>query len=422
MRKIAGGILAATLVLSVIPASQAASPVTGAKCSKLGQTQIFKNKKFSCIKSGKKLIWSSGNSVTKTPEPTSAPSVVPTPSITPKPETSLKPAPAVSVSPSPTLSQKEVDLNSFQAISRDSYEKIRRDWPTSPKNLVIKYHYTNNFPKEVLESWKLQVEASVNFYDQLVDSEQVFNVYFITEKDQAWVEELGFWNPENFTHFQYWKSGLDTNNCEGAAAWFLRAKGASEPQLHGGISIASIATLQNMTLWCQHVISHEMFHAVQDYWLTKKQGNVGFASRDVYDKVEMPIFREGSADTIATAVGEGTYEKYFASFKQRFGEMIRGSNSGLKSLNTEAEVVDYLIKSEIRSKFSDAHDASYFLGMMLFEYAISKYGFEKYVSLLQAQNKDTEFRVVFKNVYGFEIDDMYRQSASHILEAIRILK
>ncbi len=420
MRKLIAGVLTTAFVFTFTPPIQAVSPVTGAKCAKIGATQIFKNKKFTCVKLGKKIVWNTGVPVLKTPTPASSPSPLPIPTESSKPDTSSKPSPTPSAAPS--LSQKELDLISFQAVSRDSFDKIRKVWPNSRKYLEIKYHYTDNFPKDILESWKLQVENTVNFYDQLVDSRQIFNVYFITEKDQLWVEGLGFWNPENFTHFQYWNSGLYTNDCEGAAAWFLQAKGASAPELHGGISIASVANLKNMTLWCQHVISHEMFHAVQDYWLTKKQGNLGFSSQDIYDRVEMPIFREGSADTIATAVGEETYEKYFASFKQRFGGMIRGSNLGLKMLSTEAEVVDYLVQSEYRSKFRDAHEASYFLGMILFEYAISTYGFEKYVSLLQSQNKDTEFRLVFKNVYGFEIDEMYRQSASHILKAIRILK
>jgi len=53
-------LLVSTLSLSLLsmPTGHAATPVTGKPCSALGQTQIYKGSKFTCIKSGKKLVWS----------------------------------------------------------------------------------------------------------------------------------------------------------------------------------------------------------------------------------------------------------------------------------------------------------------------------------------------------------------------------
>jgi hypothetical protein len=59
--------------------------------------------------------------------------------------------------------------------------------------------------------------------------------------------------------------------------------------------------------------------------------------------------------------------------------------------------------------------------MMVFEYAIAKYGLDKYSNLLMAQNRNTQFREAFKKAYGFEIDQLYLEAAPHVLDAIKIL-
>ena len=71
----------------VAPASTAAAPVTGKACSKLGQVQLYKSKNYTCIKSGKKLVWSKPVAVVpkakETPTPTPSATPTPTPSPTP---------------------------------------------------------------------------------------------------------------------------------------------------------------------------------------------------------------------------------------------------------------------------------------------------------------------------------------------------
>ena len=53
-------ILAAFLLVGVIPQVSAATAKAGASCSKLKATSVVKGKKFTCIKSGKKLVWDKG--------------------------------------------------------------------------------------------------------------------------------------------------------------------------------------------------------------------------------------------------------------------------------------------------------------------------------------------------------------------------
>ena len=78
------------LALSSFPAFSANPPKPGSVCSKQGITKTYKGKKYTCIKSGKKLLWNKGLAVKTaypqvTPAPTPTPSPIPTPTPTPTP-------------------------------------------------------------------------------------------------------------------------------------------------------------------------------------------------------------------------------------------------------------------------------------------------------------------------------------------------
>jgi hypothetical protein len=92
--------IAIALLLSLATPVQAATPKAGAKCTKAGATATAAGKKFTCVKSGTRLVWNKGvaakaatkpnlNPVFKpvepTPTPTPTPVATPTPTPTPEP-------------------------------------------------------------------------------------------------------------------------------------------------------------------------------------------------------------------------------------------------------------------------------------------------------------------------------------------------
>ena len=62
MRKILISLVIASLTVISVPSSFA-SAKAGAKCTKVGATEVVKSLKFTCIKSGSKLTWNKGTKV-----------------------------------------------------------------------------------------------------------------------------------------------------------------------------------------------------------------------------------------------------------------------------------------------------------------------------------------------------------------------
>jgi hypothetical protein len=66
MRKVIASVLIALFSTLLPSISFASAPVAGEKCKKVGTTQTYINKKFTCIKSGKNLIWNKGTVIATT--------------------------------------------------------------------------------------------------------------------------------------------------------------------------------------------------------------------------------------------------------------------------------------------------------------------------------------------------------------------
>ena len=65
--------IAIAVLLTLATPVQAATPKAGAKCTKAGTTATASGKKFTCIKSGTKLVWNKGVAIKAAPKPIDAP-------------------------------------------------------------------------------------------------------------------------------------------------------------------------------------------------------------------------------------------------------------------------------------------------------------------------------------------------------------
>ncbi len=89
-------LLSAFFILTM--STSAAAVKAGSKCTKVGATSTVGGKKFTCIKSGSKLIWNKGVAIKPAPKPSANPEIKP---VEPTPEPSPAATPIASVTPTP---------------------------------------------------------------------------------------------------------------------------------------------------------------------------------------------------------------------------------------------------------------------------------------------------------------------------------
>ena len=101
--------LLATFALSLTTffhpiANGAKAPSPGATCTKLKGTQVYKGKIYTCVKSGKKLVWNKGIPITPSPTPSKSPSIVSSAKPSTTSTQSASPIASPTASPSQTTS------------------------------------------------------------------------------------------------------------------------------------------------------------------------------------------------------------------------------------------------------------------------------------------------------------------------------
>jgi len=102
-------------VLSLISGGASAADMPKLKCTRVGQTVIYRNQKFTCVKKSGKLVWGKGVPLpvkSATPKPTPSPSA----SATPSPSASATPTQSSTPTPTPTPTKAQIKLANSSEI------------------------------------------------------------------------------------------------------------------------------------------------------------------------------------------------------------------------------------------------------------------------------------------------------------------
>ncbi len=109
-------LLALTLVFAlVVPLNATAAIKAGSSCKKVGQTSSYAGKKYTCVKSGKKLVWNKGVAIVK-PTPVLTPTPIPTPTAEPTPTPPPPPTQAKVFDPTKPISGQPCVRNSGDLV------------------------------------------------------------------------------------------------------------------------------------------------------------------------------------------------------------------------------------------------------------------------------------------------------------------
>jgi hypothetical protein len=135
MRKVLAALTVLALVIT--PLSATAAVKAGAACTKAGNTSTTAGIKYTCVKSGKKLVWNKGVKVVAAAKPTPAPVVSPTPSATPTPTSTPTVAPVLDKVPAGFNDLAENFKGVYISAWNSSDAKIRENKPVDVKQNII---------------------------------------------------------------------------------------------------------------------------------------------------------------------------------------------------------------------------------------------------------------------------------------------
>lgn len=135
----------------------------GAKCAKAGATSIAGGKKFTCVKSGTRLVWSKGVTFKAAPKPTATTAAVPTPASTP------------TTTPKPTLRQLWSSLSSESLAVWDIIKPIATDL-TATGSENITYAFSSDIPVDSQEEIKRQYRFTTTYWARFTPINQKLHV------------------------------------------------------------------------------------------------------------------------------------------------------------------------------------------------------------------------------------------------------
>ena len=402
------------LLLTLATPLNAAAPKAGAKCTKKNSTATSSGKLFTCIQSGKKLIWNKGVAI---PKPTPTPS--PSPS---KPTAIGDPIGAVgsTSTPTPTPTAIPVVINE---VAKQAFEIIQSAKQQN-SNLILTYEVQNFVPKDVADAVRQNTENAVRLYSAFLDSSRQVIIHVYTEKDLPSMSERDmFKNRDDLNFFADWwsKDPATVNSAFGYPGSYLKEGCSAGSQAkcagkagHAGVAYPSRATSKSLDTFNLSVVPHEFFHVIQDFYRYK--GEPAYFVTEESKDFSMPsLFREGGATFMQMTASHDDINQSEAVFKFAKDWMMKEHSRDLAAVVTTEDLVALLVKLEN----GDRSPRSYALGAAFHEWLLVNHGLDKFIALTKSHVIGKSFKDLFAGNYGMSLVDAYGKAAPHILARIR---
>ena len=421
----------AVLLLSVLLPSNlavAATAKAGGTCTKLNSTSTVNGFKFTCIKSGKKLIWSKGVKVVAAPIVTPAPVASPTPTVsatptplvspsvspsasatpsptpsasaTPTPSATPSPTPSASATPSPTPSASATPTPSPSPTPEKTYatlwEKYGWNKPGTAQEVskaatekFLSYIATQRNPAAevkviaqegvdpLLTSW---VEQGANLVAKTFDYPKLTRSFVdVIAIDRSWLESA--YTKEGFSAQQVKDrlGGFDTGS---------PAFGGSFSNTWNYAAIKKNNLLVNDKSGMAQTAGHEFFHAIQERLAGRNPGADGA--------------------TIPNWIWEGPAMFIGLQTSSKLGivdYLTIGQQSSINRYKNDSEAMKKLPLSEVKKNDKDTDP--YGLGEVATQLIVANVGIEKLLGIYAALGQGKSFAQAFEAGTGVKLDDFY---------------
>ena len=433
MKRVLSSILLISLFTFLLQSTAYAIVKTGAVCSKVGSKQASAGKIFTCVRSGKVLIWDKGTPIAKptatNPEPSKNQPTVSTPVVEDDSvditkniiyrylNGVLERKATKSGNYYRTDSRKD---SSFDPIRIKAYAAMRAGLnANSHPNLTFNWDVKPSFSQEVANFSKDYVEIVASYWGPLFKEPIIVPSQLVTEQDIQFeksqemrfsdtLDILNRFTTDDFKRQRPWVGG-------GAHFWQTGPNASINVALLN-FQMPSYASTSNLDGKWVMTPSHEVFHIVQDYYLK------GFQTPDehVFDQRVNATFREGTASLFGGALDLNNIGWYSDFMDAYLFEQITNT-SWWAPIRTEADVVKLLNATEFRTNEA-SHQTSYSVGALLYEWVIANYGMDGFMKILQNMQFHPDFADTIQAALGVSKSDLYKSAAPYILSVISRIK
>lgn len=374
------------MCLSLILSNANAAVKAGMACKKVGTTTTFNGKKFTCVKSGKKLVWNKG-ALIPLPKPMATPTRTPTPS----PSTAVDAAPTTvsTLTPAPIIEKVPTGFADLVENYRGISYAVWNEAQKLAEDGVVKSDFVieiglNTKLQEGLENPIIYLERASRLWAGFNQS-SITKVYLYSYPDLSWVQqknrELGgsWFTPEDLAG-----SCTSLTNCNAFGSSY-RGQG----QLFVGVPVRPYPAF-NLG-FVRGNYGHEYTHSVQQAQFASQPNLNGYATLPCW-------FSEGQPQVPGQALGFRTLSDYKLSreswFNQPAGALGDYSQESILKFYSLAGVPkDGLCAPSIRQRIYD-------VGYMTVEALASIKGIESTMEVVVGVSQGLTFNKSFEKVYG----------------------
>lgn len=447
---------AISLLISLLTQPTHAAVKAGSPCPKVGATSITADKRFTCTKAGKKLVWDKGVNLPK-PSPVVIPSPAPTPTSSSSPSPSQSPQPNVSPTPTPTSTPTKIDSGwyawNFRFNSNGILERRQNGagaWSTAPtragqvinalrakafqeiknyqisaskKNLTINFHFSPNVQQSVIDAYTKYFDESINFYSFRIPSASVLDVVIATEKDDTYRRDelqkiLQNQKEANdlFTRGNQMFHQFDiANPLNSSGGGTVSGTNSLGKYIYSG-AVCSCFTGENVLMYnIPHEVTH--FYQFANTPTVPKQNFTGTYPNLVEGKILIPSsLIEGSANTFGSALTVSNVGWYSDMMDWHLGRYK--SQGLLRAINSLDEAISLMKISESYLPEKTGYgDLNYIVGQLQYEYFIATYGMQSFFDLFDNIQKYGDFATGLQKTIGKNVVDFYTESAPYVMES-----
>jgi len=342
-----------SLSITLIPVAAVSAPkiTAGSTCKVLNQKALNQNKTYTCIKSGKKLVWNKGIALRK-PTPKSTPTPTPTP--TPRVEQFV-----------PWSTKFEVDSLVKQALdATNAYAGVVR--PDNTYEIFIQ----NSVP-----------ESDRKWIGQMLDYSKGFFSKIAREKPKIFLGNSHNWSRDTMKNAGVWIGHPDQP--------YPCSDGTRDVYCAGYKNLVLLVFMSPQQVWDIGRLStpaHEIFHTVQYALLGHNPEKIGPG----YPGSIPRWLLEGSAN----------YFGYYTAQRLNLGTYEDGRNSQIRFM-PEYQNVKPL------STYDNYESNPYGIGQAATEYIIASVGFESLLNIFKFTGTEGTFPAGFKKATGIELNEFY---------------